>query len=384
MNFAQLDAYLDTLPDLDFPMADVIVMHDHEVVYRRMLGHRDHARTQPIDGSERYWFFSASKPITCAAAMQLVCDGRLGLDDPLAKYIPAFGEMTISHRGVQRQAENAITIRHLFTMTGGFGYDLNTPSFVAARAADPHADTLTLVRALAGDAIGFEPGTRFCYSLCHDVLAAVVEVVSGERFADYVRDHIFAPLGMTHCGFHPTEEELGTFADMYVYDTPFCRSREVKCENMYVLTDRYDSGGAGIYGTVADYILFSDALACGGVGANGARILPEAGVRMMQENQLCGAALRDFRGSPRKYGYGWGLCGRVHMSPLQSRAETPVGEFGWDGAAAAYTMIDPTNRFSLFFGAHILSCTYAYERAHLVVRDLAELGLRTGGSHGQV
>lgn len=376
MDFRALDAYLNTLPDLDFPMADVIVMHDHEVVYRRMVGHSDYARQKPIDGSERYWFFSASKPITCTAAMQLVCDGRLGLDEPLAKYIPEFAEMTVVRRGETKRAENPILIRHLFSMTAGFGYDLNTPHFAAARKADPHADTLTLVRALAADPIGFEPGTHFCYSLCHDVLAAVIEVVSGERFADYVRDHIFVPLGMTSCGFHPSEEELAHFADMYQYDTPFCRSRAVPCENMYRLTDRYDSGGAGVYGTVADYIRFSDALACGGVGANGARILPEAGVCMMQENQLCEAALRDFRGSPRKYGYGWGLCGRVHMSPLQSHAETPVGEFGWDGAAAAYTLIDPENCFSLFFGAHIMSCSYAYERAHLVIRDLAELGLR--------
>ena len=100
---------------------------------------------------------------------------------------------------------------------------------------------------------------------------------------------------------------------------------------------------------------------------------------MMEVNQLPEAALEDFRSVSHLFGYGFGLCGRVHMSPVVSLAESPAGEFGWDGAAAPYVLIDRKNRLSIFLGAHVLGCFYAYEKVHPKVRDLTYQILRNEG-----
>ena len=156
-----------------------------------------------------------------------------------------------------------------------------------------------------------------------------------------------------------------------------CEPRDTVCD--YRLTDPYESGGAGLFGNVTGYLAFADAMACGGVAKNGNRILPEEGIRMMQQSTLCKEALFDFRDSPRKYGYGFGLCCRAHMSPALSHGESPVGEFGWDGAAASYVLIDPINRLSIFFGTHVRGSSIAYEKCHPMVRDLTYQALRVAG-----
>ena len=121
---------------------------------------------------------------------------------------------------------------------------------------------------------------------------------------------------------------------------------------VYTLSPQYQSGGAGLTSCTEDYALFLDAVACGGIGKSGNRILKEETVSLWKTNQLSGAAADDFDQMRRGYGYGLGL--RTHIDPVRSGTLSPVGEFGWDGAAGSFSMVDPVNKISLTYFQNVL------------------------------
>ena len=268
--------------------------------------------------------------------------------------------------GTVVKATETMRIVHLFTMTGGMTYSFNTPNIQGAE----EKTTLGIVRAMAKDPLVFEPGTHYRYSLCHDVLGAVVEVVSEMKFADYVEKLLFAPLGLKNIGFHPTEEQLSRFSAMYNYRNGTPTAVETPLGNKYCFSLDYDSGGAGLFSTVDDYTKVITAVACGRV------LKPETIAMMQKSGYICDDALNDFVTS-RLFGYSWGLCGRVHVNPVMSLSKSPVGEFGWDGAAGAYSLIDAQNKVAMYFGMHAFGCSYAYHCVHPTLRDLMYEGLES-------
>ncbi len=373
MNFEKLDNFMKEMPLRGIPMCELAVAKDGKVVYRIGVGHSDAQRTKPVTNHDLYWIFSATKVITCIAAMRLVEEGKLHLDDPVAKYIPEYANLTVKHEdGSVTPAKNILTIEHLFTMTGGLTYDLNTPAIRAA--ATPTATTLDVVRAMAKDPLIFEPGTHYKYSLCHDVLAAVVEVVTGMRFADYLDQLIFKPLCIKDMGFHPNDEQKSRFSAMYTFKSGTMTATEIKCINKYGLYPNYDSGGAGLFASVDEYIKIIAVIANGGITADGYRILKPETIAMMQVNHLHDDARNDFI-SGMLYGYGWGLCGRVHMDQAVSLSPSPLGEFGWDGAANAFVMVDPINHVAVYYGTQIHKCEYGHRVIHPNIRRLVYEGL---------
>ena len=372
MNFAKLDAFIKDMPKRGIPICEIAVAKDGEVVHRISCGHTDVERTKPVNNKTLYWIFSATKVITCIAAMRLVEEGRLRLDDPVSKYIPEFANVKVRREdGSLTPAKAVMTIEHLFTMTGGLSYDLTTPTLLEART--PTAGTLDVVRAMAKEPLLFEPGTHYKYSLCHDVLAAVVEIVTGMRFSNYLDMLLFKPLGITDMGFRPTAEQLSRFSAMYTFKSGTMRAIEQPLINKYTLTPDYDSGGAGLFASVDEYIKIVAAIANGGVTRDGYRILRPETIELMQHNRLCDDARDDFM-SGMLYGYGWGLCGRAHMDPTVSLSPSPIGEFGWDGAANAFVMVDAINHIAVFYATQIRSCDYGYRVVHPNLRRLVYEG----------
>lgn len=363
MNFKKLDEFIDDMPKRGIPMFDLAVSYKGEIVYRHMSGHSDEALTKPTSDKDVYWIFSNTKVMTCIAAMRLVEEGKLSTDDKLSKYIPEFERMFVKNQdGSIVPAKNDITILHLFTMTAGFDYNLNAATIREAVAAGGY--TLDVARAIAKNPLGFEPGTRYRYSLCHDVLAAVVEVASGMRFADYVDKYIIKPLGMTDTGFRPTEEQASRLSAMYNYHSGLNKAVPTESTNKYYsLTPNYDSGGAGLFSTVSDYLKMLTAVALGGTSKDGYQLLKPETVEMMGKNFLCDDARKDFT-TTRYPGYGWGLCGRAHLDPVVSLSKSSVGEFGWDGAAGALSVIDPTKQIAIYLGTHVKGCQYLYHQIH--------------------
>lgn len=366
MKFKNLKNCMDELvADPLRPSVDVSVYRDHELLYRYFTGVMDIENGGELGGDEYYFIYSMTKMITCCCALQLLEKGKYQLDDPVSKYLPEYAKMKIttdelnienakkiaSGQSVGEEVDNSfdgyaktpITIRHLFTMTAGLDYSIYSPEIQNA-IAEGKTSTRELVCAMAQKTLGFEPGTRFRYSLCHDVLGALVEVWSGEKFGDYMRKNILEPLGMKNT-FFGLPKDIAKMPSLYSNFNENFKKETLRC--VYTLTDEYESGGAGLTSTTEDYALFLDAVACGGVGKTGDRILSEETVKLWGSNQLSGMAAEDFDNMRRGYGYGLGV--RVHIDPTRSGTTSPIGEFGWDGAAGAFAMVDPHNRISLTY-----------------------------------
>ena len=235
-------------------------------------------------------------------------------------------------------------------------------------AADPHAGTIDIINALVRSPLHFEPGERFLYSLCHDVLAAVVEVVSGLRFSRYMEENIWKPLGICDTGFELTQDAMSRLSALYECYAPgsirpFGEYRD------FNLTDNYESGGAGLYSTVDDYSLFADAMACGGVGITGNQILKPETIDLMRTEQLGSFIMNPAFGCAAGPGYGYGLGVRT-LIDKSSGVRSSLGEFGWDGAAGSYVMVDPAYNLSIFFAMNVRGWPTLIGCGHAPIRDL--------------
>ncbi len=361
------------IEEYHIPGADCQVYIEHKPVFRYFTGKRDIEQNIPMDGNELYLIFSMTKMLTCTAALQLLEQGKYQLDDPVFKYLPEFASMKVTTEEADNSraasiasgkamaqeetyadvtdAKTSITVKHLFTMGAGLDYVLDDAPIKKA-LAEGKTTTRELVGAMAEKVLGFEPGTRYRYSLCHDVLGALIEVWSGQKFGEYMQENVFGPVGMTRTffGVPKEEEQLSQMAARYTYNANRMPER-LPIECRYILSDEYESGGAGLTSCTEDYALFLDALACGGMAKNGNRILKEETVAMMGTDQLAGKQKEDF--DNMRVGYGYGLGVRVHINPERSGARSPVGEFGWDGAAGAYSMVDPINHISITYFQHV-------------------------------
>ncbi len=371
MNFSKLDALIDTMPQRGIPFFELIVTKDGNEVYRHRVGYSDAEQKKTFEKDDLYWLFSTTKVITCVAALRLVEEGKISLSDPVSKYIPAFANLTVRQPdGSVLPCKTEMTVEHLFTMTGGIGPDHEKMEALGkVFNENPNASTVELVSSFPETPLYFEPGTRYQYGFCHDALGAVVEVASGMRLSEYVHKYILDPLEMRDTGYRPTKEQAMRLCATYRYDNSNGTSIQIPTENPYALTDRYDSGGAGLFSCGKDYIKLTSALANGGIASNGYRLLSENAIKQMEINRLCPMALSDFVNG-RLHGYGWGLGGRVHINPIFSLSKSSVGEFGWDGMAGCFSMVDRANRVGLFYGMSVVNCSYSYIILQPLIRTL--------------
>jgi CubicO group peptidase (beta-lactamase class C family) len=261
--FEQTKALCRHFLEMGIPGFDLIVYKDGDCILRHMGGYADREQQIPMQGKEKYHIFSCSKLLTCAAAMQLWEKGLFSLEDDLADYLPAFKEMMVKTEDGLRKAKNPIKIKHLFQMTAGLTYEMHTPALEEYYAIPGnHCPTVQTVNQFAKTPLAFEPGEGWKYSLCHDVLGALVEVLSGGKFEDYVKTHIFDPLGMTHSTFiHPLEDWTG-FAKMYQHDRA---TGEIlpAYRHWCHIGKEFAGGGGGCISTVEDYIKFLEAMRVG-------------------------------------------------------------------------------------------------------------------------
>ncbi len=371
MDFSKLQAYIDHLhKDMGVPGCDVMVYHEGRPVYRYITGYADRAGTKPASADDLYFLYSCSKPITATAAMQLVEQGVIGLDDPVAKYLPAYADAYVMEDGEKVVVGSAMTVRHLFTMSAGLNYNLNCAAVNALKEQNPEAGTVEVASAFVAEPLAFRPGQQFQYSLCHDVLAAVVVVASGETFGDYLQRHIFDPLGMTDIGFDLSAAQLERVVDQYGIGGPdnAVQPRE-KSIGGFRMAPKYQSGGAGLFASTEAYGRFAAAMSLGGVSADGVRILRPETVALMQQPQLGKYTRNDAFGCAAGPGYGYGLGVRT----LVSRAEgqrSHLGEIGWDGAAGSYILMDPDAKVAIVYTQHVCNWPARFGSMHEPIRDL--------------
>ena len=370
MDFSHLRSFLDTLPEGLIPGVDLIVYKQHKPVFRHMAGFSDREKQIPMSGNETYFGYSVTKLLTCVCALTLFEKGAFLMTDPIREYLPEFSDMQVAevrdNAIAYRPAKRDITFRDLFTMTAGLDYNLQTPAIKeVVKNTGGVAPTREIMRAIARSPLSFDPGQKWQYSLCHDVLGGLIEVISGMRFETYMKKTLIEPLEMNSSAMHLNDALRSRLAMQYQNDDKK-GVYPIGTENIYVLGSGYDSGGAGLITTTCDYIRFADMLAMGGVSHTGERILSKATVDLMRTNHLNSEQMKDFNWI-QMAGYGYGLGVRTMVD--RSRGSlSPVGEFGWGGAAGAYVLIDPERELSVYYAEHMKNSLEPY--VHPRIRNI--------------
>lgn len=382
MRFDAMKEFMDSLTDWKIPGNSISVYQHGEEIFSYQSGYANLEQKILMTPEHMINIYSCSKVATVTAALQLYEAGLFGLDDPVYSILPEYRELYVqSEKGVQKATKD-MTIRHLFTMTSGLTYNTQMPCFDKARlVTEGKMNTREVIRQLSKEPLSFEPGTKWQYSLSHDVLACVVEVVSGERFQDYVTRHICEPLGITeftyhnehvreqmaeqynlveHCNRNLVEEQAqgqdSLPKDVYV--------QNVGKDNSLIFGPEYDSGGAGITTSVCEYAKFCSALANQGMGSTGERILRPETILLMQQDQLTKEQKQSFDWLHlRGYSYGLGVRTLVHMNLSGSNGN--LGEFGWGGAAGATVLIDSKAGLAMFYAHHMLNPQEGYYQPRL-------------------
>ena len=373
--------FMDRLTDWRIPGNSISVCVENKEVFSYQSGYSDLENRIPMTSDKMFNIYSCSKVATVTAAMQLYEKGYFLLDDPLYDFLPEYKEMYIQNGNREIiKAKRPITLRHLFTMTSGLDYNNENEAIENARKmTDGKMDTLTVAKCLAKKPLSFEPGDKWFYGMSHDVLAAVVEVISGKKFSDYVTENIFKRLEMNESFYH-NETVRERMAEQYRYVNAQ-ESDLVKLQAMsenkneghivheqkdvsLIFGSEYDSGGAGITTSVSDYSKFVSALANNGVGMNGERIISGNTIKLMRTNQLDERQLENFNWK-QLTGYGYGLGVRTLIDKAKSGSNGNLGEFGWGGAAGVTVLVDTDLKLSMFYTHHMLNPQEEYYQPRL-------------------
>ena len=376
--FEPLTAFVDSVSKhYGIPSCDMIVYKDGEQVFRHLAGFSDAEGKVPASENDLYRLYSATKISTCTAGLRLVEEGKLGLDDPVSKYLPAYGNLTVKQAdGSVVPAKHVMRVRHLFTMTGGLNYDMDRGGSKRIREEKgDDAGTVEICNSYAEAPLDFDPGTHFQYSLCHDVLGAVIEVASGMNFGEYMKKVIFDPLEMKDTTFLVTEEQFERISLMRQCDDKTWEPHPLGKGDQWRLTPKYQSGGGGLTSSAEDYIKLGAALANKGKGLNGYQLLKPETVDLMRTPQLDPVQHMDMQTNfPYMPGYDYGFGVRTFIN--NSGATAAKGHFGWDGAGGFLLYVDPDNNMSFVFAEAVLGSTPSALFVHNKLRDLVYLCLR--------
>ena len=334
----------------------VAIVRDDRLAWLGTHGFRDVEARRPVEPDTLYRMYSMTKPITTAAALMLYEEGCFQLDDPIARYVPAFSGTRVFAGGdadsfATEPLARPITVHDLMTHTSGLTYsfqgDHPVDELYRRHGVEFNANLAPLadlVEAAAAQPLVFQPGTRWRYGVSTDVLGRLVEVWSGRPLDAFLAERVFAPLGMADTGFHAPEGEGGRLASNYTRSEegglalvdPAVRSR-------FLTPAATLSGGGGLVSTAADYLRFARLLR--GRGALGeVRLLGRKTVEHMTTNQLPGD-LADmgqptFSETPFT-GVGFGLGVSVMLDPAKARIVGSPGEYAWGGMASTAFWVDP-------------------------------------------
>ena len=342
---------------------NTLIARRGKVVHAGAFGWRDKEAGSPMTTDTIFRLHSMTKPIICTALMTLLEEGRFGLVEPLAKYIPAFGAVKVLEADGSLVAPvRPILIRDLMTHMSGLSYHFVEDVGVGkmyndAKLLAAHHSLEAAIDDLARFPLAFQPGTRWRYSVGIDVAARVIEVISGLPLGVFLRERLFEPLGMTDTAFGVPAESRSRVAAMYGRPDVLAAGVTMGSEFaawMAGVNDRLDvsksypvdspdvfvRGGHGLFSTVGDYFRFAQMLANGGE-LDGERIIGRKTLELIHSNYVPAALLPLEVGGLPMPGYGFGLGSRVLMDVAQSAAPGSVGEFGWSGAAKTHYWVDP-------------------------------------------
>lgn len=322
-------------------------------------GFRDLALEAPMQRDTIVRIYSMTKIIVSVAALLLVEEGRLSLLDPVKDYLPEFDDPEVLTGGTSKNpqlvpADEPITIHHLFTHTSGLIYEAPGEAIgeMYDKAGLEDAESLAeMVKRLARLPLKRQPGTMFEYGYSTDVLARIIEVVSGQPLDAFLKERILGPLGMNDTDFAVPENKKGRLAKVYEHgkkgDLQALPSLAGEASEG---VRKYPSGGAGLFSTLDDYGLFGQML-CSGGELHGRRILSRKAFGILIADHLGGLPVAN-RSFTTGYGFGLGVAVRINDG-LAGTLGT-LGAFGWSGMATTQCIIDPAEELvMLIFAQHL-------------------------------
>lgn len=368
---------------------NLLILRDGEELCYAQAGKADIQSGKPVSRDSIFRLYSQTKPITAAAVMLLVERGKLDLMDCADRYLPGFrNPRVIRADGEIIPALRAPYILELLGMTAGLSYPDTDPA--GQYATRVFEEDQTLIRAGGGMStvefcnrlgelpLAFEPGTRWRYSTCADILGAIVEIVSGKPFGRFLREELFEPLDMKDTAFWVPPEKTDRLVTVY-------RRTEQGLEEFHNLNlavgdysrePAFESGGAGLVSTLDDYMAFAQMLLNNGVASGGRRILSEAAVRYMRTPQLSERVRADMWDGLG--GYSYSCLMRVCDRPGEAGLLTRAGEYGWDGWLGTYFSNIPDREVTFLLCQNVTDAgTVAVTRKCRNLLEVNELSRRT-------
>ena len=338
------------------------VLHNNKVVYEEGVGYGCKETNTLIKNDTIYRMYSMSKPVTAVASMILYERGMLGLLDPVSMYLEGFKNQKVLTKDGLVDVNREATISDLLNMTSGVVYpDLNMEAGVymvnlydnvtRERKEGNYIDTITLCNRIGKEPLEFHPGERWRYGASADILGAVIEVVSGKSFYNFLNDEIFIPLGMVDTSFYVPEDKLNRFAEIYEYKEDIKQLEPCTWSHLglndFKSKPEFESGGAGLVSTIEDYSKFALMLLNGGT-YNGVKILGSKTMEYLKKPQLRGekATYKDW---PSMNGYEYGNLMRYLTDQTAAATSASEGIFGWDGWTGNYFFVDPKENLIMIY-----------------------------------
>jgi CubicO group peptidase (beta-lactamase class C family) len=338
----------------------VLIWKDGREAYFGSAGFADREAGRKMSRDTIAQIYSMTKPVTGVALMQLWEQGKFGLDEPLSRYLPEFESMQVyagkdaAGEPIYRAAARPISVRDVMRHTAGFAYGPgDTPAHAAYVKLNPMAldnDLAEMSRRVAKAPLLFDPGTRWSYSIAVDVQAALVEKLSGQKFAEYVRQRVFEPLGMRETAWRQPDDRLPRLSALYrVAEGKLVRADDASTRQLNFHDNKMTGGGFGLASTVDDYMRLARMLLNGGE-FEGAKLLKPSTVKLMSTDHLDPRITdRGFLPGKGSVGFGFDFAVRVSQPQKPQESRGAVGEFFWDGAASTLFWVDPANRLAVVF-----------------------------------
>jgi CubicO group peptidase (beta-lactamase class C family) len=360
------------------PGALTLIWRAGGIAHHSLVGSMDLARARPMREDAIFRLYSMTKPVTAVALLMLLEEGKVALDDAAEKFIPGFANLKLGDGTAPRRS---ITVLDLLRHTAGltYGFHHRTPIDAAYRAQkiaemDTEGGLPAMIAQLEKLPLEYSPGEAWIYSVATDVVGYLVEVISGQAYADFVQQKILTPLKMTDTGFQVTDSSR--FTACYALDEGRLALFDDPATSAFLKPPKLQSGGGGLVGTAADYLRFCRMLLNKGE-LDGVRLLSPKTVALMTANHLPGrveiAALSPAADIFNESGYrgiGFGLCVAVTLDPVKAGIPGTAGEFAWGGMASTAFFVDPKEDMAVVFMAQVISDTARRVRLRRDLRTL--------------
>jgi len=340
----------------------LLLIKDGKEIFYDEDGYADIEKGVKVKRDSIFRLYSMSKPITAAAVMILLERGEIDLYDPISQYLKGFQNQRLEVDGKTVPVEREIMIKDLLSMTSGLVYGGETPAGRSTEKileelksrlySDSPMNTLEAINRVGASPLAFQPGSYWEYGISADVLGALIEVVSGKKFSEFLKEEIFLPLGMSDTDFWVPEEKRERLVKTYAKDEK--GGLEIYEQNHLGIMQKMDrkpafeSGGAGLVSTIDDYAKFANMLMNKGT-YNGKEILSKRTVEFLTTSTLNANQQKGIETWQTLCGYSYGNLMRVMVDPTKAGDFASAGEYGWDGWLGAYFLNCPKENLTMLF-----------------------------------